>query len=129
MFIFLRWFSSVLGSGNVEETSAPGFYNICSPGDPPRLQPLEKTLIYSRERSRNGVSCFSSSLDFTALCRLLPLEAVLILVQGNCGLSENTSEYNPRLGFPQIVVLNQLARIFCPVVAIGETEQTSQPLF
>lgn len=118
-----------LGSGDPEEVSALAFHTICHPGDLPSGQPLKETLLSSGEQPRtHPVSCFLSSLAFPHVFGLLPLGFVLILMQGNCGLPENTSKYYSRQGFPKIVVLNPLARIFCSAVAMVETKNRNPSL-
>lgn len=113
-------------SGKLGKMNVLGFYTICLPMDPPSDQPLEEMLVFSGEQPRNGVSCFSSSLDCIPFCRLPPLEFVLKLMQGNYGLPENTSKYNPKLSFPTVVVFK--ARFFCPAVAMVETKSRNPSL-
>lgn len=76
--------------------------------------------------ARNVRSCLFTPLSLDSFHRLLSREFVCVSVQGNCGLSENTSKYNPKVGFPQTALLSQWASVLCPALAVAETEQKQQ---
>lgn len=75
VFILLKGCASPLRSGKLEEMSVLGLHAARHPVG----LPLQGTLI-SGEQQRNDTSCFMSSLDCTAFCRLLPLQFVLMLM-------------------------------------------------